>query len=177
MTKYFIYIVVITLLVGSCSQNPPQYPTTYSNDGFLEYSKKKAKERRLKEELLIEDYLATQNLDFKKNRVGIYMYNPNTDSVNWVQKNDTISYTYSIKDLRNNTIYPEDEIGTQKVVMNKSRMIQGIEYALKEMSSNTQAIALIPSDLAYGATGDGNKINSNQPIIVELKLLKIHNEK
>ncbi len=171
--SYYFYLLFVVFLIASCSQNPPQYPTTYTNDGFLDYSKKKAKEQKVKEELLIQDYLATQNVNFQKNKAGIYMHNPNTDSLNWVQKNDTISYVYSVKDLHHNELYSEQEIGKKTEVMNKARMIRGVEYALKEMSPNTQAVALIPSGLAYGNTGDGNKIYPNQPIIITLKLFNI----
>ncbi len=81
------------------------------------------------------------------------------------------------KDLKNTIIYSYDEVGVKKEVMNKARMIRGVEYGLKRMSPNTEATLLLPSALAYGNTGDNNKISGDQPLIIELKLFQIHNEK
>lgn len=60
--------------------------------------------------------------------------------------------------------------------MGKAEMLIGIEYALKRMNAGEKATLLLPSSLAYGANGDGNKIGANEPLVIEIELIENKNK-
>lgn len=55
-----------------------------------------------------------------------------------------------------------------------SGVIRGWTEALQLMSVGSKWKLFIPSDLAYGASGAGDKIGPNTPLIFEVELLEIH---
>lgn len=168
-------LLILLVLLGSfaCRRNPPQYPTVFSNDGFLEYSKRFNKDLvELENDQFIE-YMQTHPGDFIQTSAGFYMTRTELDTLETVQDRDTIAFTYRMDKLNDSVIYNFDEIGRKTIVMGQSNMIPGIEYALKRMTPGEEATVLVPSTLAYGLEGDGASIGPDQPLIIYLKLLKI----
>ncbi|MXV37744.1 hypothetical protein GO491_03475 [Flavobacteriaceae bacterium Ap0902] len=173
--KILLFSLSLTLGLFSCKKNPPQYPTTYSNDDFMEYSQKFNRELKDLELEKINDYTRNHPEDYLYTNAGFYMTRTRMDSAYRVQDFDTIQFDYELSNLQDDVIYSFDEIGNQTMVLGQSPMIQGLEYGLKRMSEGENAIILIPSSLGYGVSGDGDKIGTDQPLKIELRLNEILN--
>lgn len=174
--KFSIFFLLMILL--ACNNSQPQNPTIYSNDGFLDYSKKFNKELNQLENEQIQDYILNQNTEFFSTDAGIYITKTELNSVNTVEEKDTIWFQYGVKNLKDSIIYTKEEIGKKAVVLGQSSMIRGLEFGLKRMTEGERAILLIPSGLAYGVKGDGNKIGADQPLVINIELNKLRkNEK
>lgn len=174
--KYKILLLFSFVLWGACTKNTPQRPTTYSQDEFIDASKEINKQIREEEKDYFAEYMQEHSHQkFVPTQAGFYMTKTIMDKDKITQDKDTVSYIYQVIDLQGNTIYSEKEIGIKTEVMGQSPILPGIEYGLKRMQQGEQAILLLPSALAYGNNGDGNKIGNNLPIIVTMNLLKNRN--
>lgn len=177
MQKNWKILLFSGLLISltACKQNPPQRPTIYSNDGFLEYSKKFNKELKDAELKEIQQYIRNQREDFLLTNAGFYMTRTPLDNVRLVKDFDTIQFEQQISNLNDSIIYSFEDNGTQTMVLGQSSIIQGLEYGLKRMSVNEKATLLLPSSLAFGLSGDGKKIGADQPLKIEIRLKEIIN--
>lgn len=59
-------------------------------------------------------------------------------------------------------------------VMGEGRVIEGWESIFHEVSEHSAFTLIVPSDLAYGATGDPGKIPENADLIFYIELVKIN---
>lgn len=174
--RFSIFFLLIIIL--ACNNSQPQNPTIYSNDGFLDYSKKFNKELNQLENEQIQDYIQKQKVEFYSTDAGIHMTKTELKAVNTVEEKDTIWFQYGVKNLKDSIIYTKEEIGKKAVVLGQYSMIRGLEFGLKRMIEGEEATLLIPSSLAYGVKGDGNKIGADQPLVINIKLNKLRkNEK
>ena len=167
--------LLISVMLFSCKKNPPQYPTVYSNDGFLEYSKKFNKQLNNLENKQIQEYIQSHSEDFLQTNAGFFMTRTKLDSVRLVGDRDTIQFNYQVKNLKDSLIYNYETIGNQTIVLGQSSMIPGLEYGLKRMSEGEKATILLPSGLAYGVDGDRKNIGADQPLVIDIKLNNIVN--
>ncbi len=142
----------------------------------MEYSKQFNRDLKDLENQYFEAYIqAHPAQEFVATQAGFKMTKTQLSPKN-TQDNDTIIYTYAIKDLQDSLLYTPTEMGKKKQVMGKAEMLIGIEYALKRMSAGEKATLLLPSSLAYGADGDGGKIGANEPLVIELELIENKNK-
>lgn len=161
--------------VLSCKKNPPQHPTQYANDGFLEYSKKFNKQLKDEEDKDIQIYIQNHSEDYLQTNAGFFMTRTEMNNARTVRDLDTIRFQYQVSDMDDEIIYSYDEIGEQLLVMGQASMIPGIEYGLKRMSEGEYAKLLLPSVLAYGVDGDRNEIGADKSLVIEIKLEDIVN--
>ncbi|MDG4946754.1 FKBP-type peptidyl-prolyl cis-trans isomerase [Weeksellaceae bacterium KMM 9713] len=168
-------LVLASGFLVSCKKAPPQYPTVYSNDGFLEYSKKFNKQLKDLEDKDIQIYIQKHEEDFLPTNAGFYMTRTEMVNVRNVKDFDTIRFNYQISNMQDSIIYSYDDIGNQLIVMGQASMIPGIEYGLKRMSEGEYAKLLVPSSLAYGVDGDRKNIGTDEPLVIEINLEDIVN--
>lgn len=83
----------------------------------------------------------------------------------------TISYREFL--LNGKLIYHTDSINNSTFGLGEGMETNGIEEALLIMKEGDQARIIVPSHLAFGLTGDGNKIYPGTPLYYEVSLLKI----
>jgi len=81
---------------------------------------------------------------------------------------DEIVLEYKTFLLSGDEIYNSKEDGLKRFVVEKSEEIAGLHEAAKLMNRGTEARLIIPSHLAYGVPGDGNKIKPYQTIIMKI---------
>lgn len=163
------------LFIGCKQTAQPQEPTSYSNDGFMAYSKEFNKQLKEKENKEIKNYIENHTVDFVQTNAGFFMTKTRLGEARVVKNKDSIVYYYQIKNLKDSLLYSYKDNGRQVIVMGQTNIIQGIEYGLKRMSEGENATILLPSSLAYGVKGDRNKIGTDQPLVVDLKLENIIN--
>lgn len=159
----------------SCKKNPPQHPTQYANDGFLEYSKKFNKQLKDDENKDIQIYIQNHPEDYLQTNAGFFMTRTKMNETRKVQDFDTIRFQYQVSNMEDELIYSYEDVGEQLIVMGQTSMIPGLEYGLKRMSEGEYAKILLPSVLGYGVDGDRKDIGIDQPLVIEIKLEDIVN--
>lgn len=100
-------------------------------------------------------------------RIEITHQNPKGKSV---FESDTVRLKYRILLLNGEEIYHSDQDGEKVFVVEKSEEMTGLHEAVKLMRKGEQARLIIPSHLAYGASGDGDKIDAYTPLALWIEL-------
>lgn len=83
----------------------------------------------------------------------------------------TINYIVSLLD--GTECYRSDSLGELTFSMNYDDVPGGLREAVSMMSVGDKALAILPSHLGYGLTGDADKIPSNAVLVYQIELLKI----
>jgi len=83
---------------------------------------------------------------------------------------ETVTLTYSTFWLNGKEIYNSNDDGEKQFTVEKSEEIAGLHEAVQLMSRGAEARLIIPSHLAYGASGDGNRIKPYQTIVMKIKV-------
>lgn len=172
--KEFLYFIIFVLV--SCNEPIPRQPivrkTSTLMNTSVEYNKtiisrEEADFNYLMKKDSLNNYIASDfgfwyKIDSKKTEG----YTP--------KSGDEVIYSNDIYDINYQLIYSADEIGTQKYIVDKQEIVEGLREGLKLMSEGNTVTFLFPSHKVFGYLGDQNKININQPLIYKVQLIKIN---
>lgn len=176
MNKSFIFITVLCFCFA-CKTPEARKPISVKTGSFIDESVKRNKKLNAKEEALIQKIMSANNSnDYIASENGFwYYYNTKTSELNAITPNfgDVVNYSYSLKDLNGNLIYPEGSFNNLDYTMDKQELFTGLREGLKLMKPGETITFLFPSQKAYGYYGDENKIGTNIPLIAEVTLNSI----
>ena len=85
---------------------------------------------------------------------------------------DTVEITYQVKLLDGTDCY-DTRHDPVAFTLGKAEMPRGMEEALQMMRVGDSSVLILPSHLAYGFTGDGDKIPGNAATVYYLALKAI----
>jgi FKBP-type peptidyl-prolyl cis-trans isomerase len=87
---------------------------------------------------------------------------------------DRVSLLYTVTLLTGDTIYSSDQDGGPLTFRaGRAEVISGLEEGILLMKEGDQAKFIIPSHLAYGLTGDQEKIRDKVTLVYDIKLLSV----
>lgn len=180
--KYLHLFIILFFTLIACKEPQARKPVSVkTGTNFLENSVERTKKRLKAENNLITNYIKqdSSNNYFNTNNGFWYTY-IKKDSTQTTLPNfgDKVTYSYSVTDLNNNSIYTSNEIGDQICYIDQEDdIIEGLRQGLKYLKKNEEIKFIFPSQLAYGYRGDGNKINVNTPIVCTVLLKEITTKK
>ena len=87
-----------------------------------------------------------------------------------IKLGETVTLEYNTLLLSGEEIYNSKDKGEKQFVVEKTEEIAGLHEAVQLMNIGSEARLIIPSHLAYGAAGDGNKIKQYQTIIMKIRI-------
>lgn len=168
--------LIAFLLAISCGRKQEQAPSL--NQSEIQEKLIKANQSLVKEEALqIEEFIKRHQFDMMKTGTGLHyqVYKFGNGAV--PQDNDIVTVFYSCFMIDGTLLYQADSSKPATFMLGKAQQPRGLEEALMLMPEGSRARVVIPSHLAYGLTGDDNKIQGATPLYYELTLLKINHEK
>lgn len=173
--KYYnlLFIVVIFL---ACKEPQARKPVSVKSGSFLQSSVERTKKRLQKENGFILEYIKKDSTStyYNSNKGFWYAYIKQDTLATNSSVGDKLTYTYSVSDLNNNSIYTTDNIGEQIYFIDQQdEIIEGFRQGLKLIKLSEKIKYIFPSQLAYGYRGDGDKININTPIVCTVQLHNI----
>ena len=80
-----------------------------------------------------------------------------------------------MQDFDGTKVYSQPK-GFRDIPIGKVNDIKAVENAVTKLKTGEEATLLVPSALAFGPYGDGNKIGNDIPLIIKLKIIN-SNEK
>ncbi len=168
-------MILLILAFAACKSKVVQYPSTYDNDRqkFMEFSQDRNKQILNEDNELIQNYIDSLDLNFKKTSYGFWISNSGETTASMAKAGDVVKYEYEISNFENEVIYTEEENGEQTIMMGRTDIPRGIQIALQMIEKGDSATVLLPSFLAYGGYGDRNKILGNEPLIFKIKMHEI----
>lgn len=165
--------MILTLV--ACKNKVVQYPVTYDDDRekFMQFSQDRNKQILNEDNELIQNYIDSLDLDYKKTSYGFWISNSGETTESMAKSGDVVKYDYSVSNFENKVVYTEAENGTQTILMGRTDIPRGMQIALQMIEKGDSATVLLPSFLAYGGYGDRNKIMGNEPLIFKIKMHEI----
>jgi len=88
-----------------------------------------------------------------------------------IKLGETVTLEYYTSLLSGEEIYNSKNDGEKQFVVEKTEEIAGLHEAVQLMNKGSEARLIIPSHLAYGSSGDGNKIKQYQTIIMKIRIM------
>jgi len=119
----------------------------------------------------IELFLKRYKWNMKQTDTGLRYEITKKGKGNHFKTGETVILEYRMMLLSGEEIYNSATDGVKKFVVERSDEIAGLHEAMKLMQPCTEARLIIPSHLAYSATGDGNKVNPYQTLVMKIKIL------
>lgn len=177
----FLWGTILSLaLLSSCKESEARKPLAKSNESAAKSSVERNKEQNKAEELLLKDFMAKDSLKhyISSNQGFWYIYEHQNvrDSVR-PKKGNLVEYEYEVADLDGNILYSKANIGVKSYLVDQEDLLIGLRQGLKLMKKDEEISFVFPSHLAYGYSGDQDKIGINQPLVYRVRLIAIQNEK
>jgi FKBP-type peptidyl-prolyl cis-trans isomerase len=116
----------------------------------------------------IENYIERKNLKMTEAPSGFWYEIKYEGSGDCFTDNDKVVLEYEVYLLDGTRCYTSNELGPKQVIIGKSSIEAGLNQGLKMMRPGDEAIFIIPPFLAYGLTGDGEKIPSRAILIYNI---------
>jgi peptidylprolyl isomerase len=122
----------------------------------------------------IESYIRRRNLTMLSTETGLrYQITREGSGDRMAADGDKVRISYRIGLLDGSTVYSSDSTGNLEFVVGKSDFASGLQEGIRLMKTGDEAILIVPSHLAYGLTGDGNRISHYDVLVIDLALLEI----
>jgi len=148
-------------------------PESVKSGSFISESAQRNKKLNEQERLAIEKIIAKDSsVDYIASENGFWYYYNFKLSQDTIQPvfGDEVNFNYSINNLNGQAIYSAKEIGDQNYIIDKEELFTGLREGLKLMKPTETVTFIFPSQVAYGYYGDDQKIGTNVPLICEVTL-------
>ena len=171
--SFFLFIAIIFGV--SCTPEAARKPISKKTSSFIKTSVAFNKAVNASEEMAIKALIKKDSLySYTASSHGFwYKQLQNGEGLNTASTGDMLYYTCEIYTLAHEIIYSKEALGTQKYILNKQEIIEGLRNGLQLMHQGDEWVFLFPSYQAYGFVGDTQKIGINQPLIYKVQLNKI----
>lgn len=164
-------LIFILLFFASiaCVRQAPQLPANKTNtvDSSV-VAMQMANEKLISgEDSVIQHYVDTNALDFKKSNSGLWykIYNFKNKS-NTPSEGEKCQIDYQVFSLQNKLLFNE----TKSIIIGKKQIINGLEETLLLLSQGDSAVVLIPWYMGYGMKGN-QYIPPYTSVVVHVKRL------
>ena len=86
-----------------------------------------------------------------------------------LQREDTVVVTYSVEALNGIALYDGCR---DTLVVGHLQPNRGVDAVVRTLSAGAEAVAILPSEQAFGVVGDGDRIGNRMILIYKLKIEK-----
>jgi FKBP-type peptidyl-prolyl cis-trans isomerase FkpA len=162
--------VVVALLTGSCRSREPEpvqrlNPDRAQMEEVNRYLVQKDRER-------IENYIERKQLSMTMTPSGLYYSISERGKEPFFVTGDVVTFDYRCSLLDGTECYSSEESGQKRVVLGKSSIESGLDQGLRMLGRGGEALFIIPSFLAHGLLGDGQRIPAMAVLVYEVKVKK-----
>lgn len=126
------------------------------------------------EALEIDEYISRRAYKMTTSQTGLrYQIYFRGQGQQLAGNEDVVKINYIVSLLDGNRIYSSDSTGAMQFKVGKSDVAGGLQEGIKLMHEGDKAIFIVPAHLAYGLTGDGDKIKQYATLVIDAELLQI----
>jgi FKBP-type peptidyl-prolyl cis-trans isomerase len=178
--NFIIVLIVISVAVG-CSGYEPKPDQQTGREAISEQERGDIKEALIKQNQIrvkeesnqIAKYVGKSGLRMKKSDTGLYYLISKAGQGPKATMLSEVSLKYKVSLLNGTYCYSSDSTEILNLIVGQSNEPSGLQEGLLYIPEGSIATIIIPSYLAYGLTGDGDKIPGSQSLIYEIELLKV----
>lgn len=169
------YLFLLIFILVNCAKEQTVYAPVGSVvvKTELQESRERAKNINEVERRLIEEWMINQKEKYYSMPMGYWVNIEGFDDRTVQPNNLFVSYSYFMHDFEGTKVYTQPK-GFRDIPLGKVNDIKAVENALKKLKTGEEVKLLVPSSLAFGPGGDGEKIGSDIPLIIDLKIIESH---
>ena len=179
MLKLFVrFLLIFTLLsqvmtFASCEDNNADNQYVNTNNKQKKESLEKANRYMvLKEKEDVDNYIERHHLKVNWLGTGFCYSIVKQGDTELIKKGNLVTLDYEVRFLTGELVYNSKENGPKMFVVGMGGVENGLEEAIVNLHKNDVAVIILPSNMAYGILGDGNKIPPKTPIVYNLKVIE-----
>jgi FKBP-type peptidyl-prolyl cis-trans isomerase len=170
-TSGFIAFYFICVIMISCGRQEPYHKKT--DPGKVEESLLKANKNLVKtENQQIEDFIARYGWKMTETGTGLRYLIYKEGSGQKVEKGNSVTLKYTVSLLNGDVCYSSDELGTKTFISRQGGVEPGLEEGILFLKKGDRAKFILPSHLAFGLVGDGNKIPAKATLVYDIELIE-----
>tara|TARA_B100000809_G_scaffold263627_1_gene317324 strand:+ start:10508 stop:11041 length:534 start_codon:yes stop_codon:yes gene_type:complete len=172
------FFFLMCVLLVSCNESKVRRPVNHGSVSALEKTVIVNKMLFAKEEKQMQVYM---NLDSTQTYINSekgfwYTYISKKSKGARPVKGNKVVFEQDIVALDGTVLYAKNKLGLQNYFVDKEHVIKGVKEGIKLMREGEEVKFLFSSFVAYRMNGDSEHIiESNEPIISIIKLIKINN--
>lgn len=175
MKLIYISILIILFFFFSCSLDKnKKEENQVVDEKELSLSLEELNRRMIQYESdLIKDYVEKNSLNVIKTGTGLRYQILNEGEGELIKKGDIVSLEYELSLLSGELLYSSDNDRNKVFLVSRGGVESGLEEAILKLRKNSEAILILPSHLAHGLIGDGNRIPPKAILVYSIKVIDI----
>jgi FKBP-type peptidyl-prolyl cis-trans isomerase len=160
-----LFIILLSLFSAACKNNDSKENIARLSDEQLVNVNR---ELVIKERERIESYISRKGLDMNMTDAGIWYSVIKHGEGDKLGSGDRVRIEYSCSLLDGTLCYSSDSNGDMNITIGSSDIPSGLDEALRLLKAGSRAIIILPSNMAYGLVGDGDRIPARAALIYEI---------
>lgn len=167
------FLIVLTFICFSCHENDSKKRTSgkeLSEQKLINYNKGAVAE----EEMLINQYVKRHSIPVLISRGGLRYHIYYHGKGKKVVEGSKVEFAYSVYFLTGDLVYSSKEEGNRVVVLGKTPLETGLHDGILMMHGGDRAKFVLPSHLAFGASGDGKKIPPRTTLVYDIEIIDVN---
>lgn len=173
MNKPSVLVGMAAVLLFSCGNGPRRYntPEPVLKDTLTEpliHTNKRMSENEKRD---IDNFVQRKGWPMTETGTGLRYSVYHKGGGAPVQSGDLVTVEFEITLLNGTVCYSSEETGAEEFVVDHDHVESGLHEAIKYLHVGDKAKIIIPSHLAFGLTGDSEKIPPMSPIVYDLEVL------
>ncbi|MBO7490991.1 MAG: FKBP-type peptidyl-prolyl cis-trans isomerase [Bacteroidales bacterium] len=169
-------ILALLLLLSGCHRNNPTGSVVSSTKEqkedveapYVEGNKRIIHLENEEIELFIQRY----GWKMEKTGTGLYVQILDEGRGELIKEDDMVHLQYQTFLLSGEKIYDSKEDGEKVFKVAKSEEINGLHEAVRLLRPGGKARLIIPSYMAYGVAGDGDKVDGREPVVMIVQVVQ-----
>jgi hypothetical protein len=164
---------ILLIMPAGCRNNEKPATTSDPSYNFKETLINVNKKLVRQETELIDGFITRYNWQMIRTETGLcYMIYHNGNG-QLAKPGDKVVINFSVCLINGDTCYSSEKDGPKEFVIGKSLVEKGLEEGILFMHVGNKAKFILPSHLAFGLMGDGNKIPQKAILVYDVELLEI----
>lgn len=170
--KYFVLILVFLSLL-SCNQavdiSTREKRISSRNDSLIKFNQ----EFLVVENQYIEDYILRHGLSMRKTGTGLRYQLIKNGNGTKAEPEKVVTFNYTVSFLTGNVCYSSKLDGPKSFKISRSTVESGLNEGILLLRVGDHAKFILPSHLAFGATGDHDQIPPRAVLVYDVEILEI----
>lgn len=167
-----VFVIMAIIMLLSCENNSQTQQSSQSVDAKQRKESVEKANRYIviQENEAINDYIGRHQMDVVKTGTGLRYRIVKQGDTELIKRGDVVSMDYEVRLLTGDLLYSSKEYGKKTFLVGKGGVESGLEEAVLHLHKGDVADIIIPSHLAFGLLGDGDKVPPRAALIYKIRI-------
>jgi FKBP-type peptidyl-prolyl cis-trans isomerase FkpA len=167
------HVIFLSLLMASCNGCGDSKETTAEQPVYLDDLVRNNKAIHEQEMKSIERYIEEKKWPAQRTGTGLAYWIYQNGQGDQARLEDMVTLAYHIELLDGTACYDATPADPKRFTVGRDNVESGLHEVVQLMKVGDKAKVILPSHLAFGLTGDSNKIPQNATVVYDLQIINI----